>query len=47
MQAVFVAVLLSTHHSRVRATTGWLGIRIYVMCPSGETCLLANVVSMS
>jgi len=33
---VFVAPLLSMQHKRVRAKTGWVGIRI--MCPSGATC---------
>ena len=42
---VFVASPLSTQHLEERAKTGWLGIRI--ICPSGATCLLRTVVSVS
>ena len=37
---VLVASSLSTHHLRVRAKTGWLGIRITY--PNEETCLPAD-----
>jgi len=37
---IFAASLLSTHHSRVRAKTGWLGVRM--ICPSGMSCLPAG-----
>ena len=38
----FIAPLISTHHLGGRAKTGWLGIRINKMCPSGATCLFAD-----
>ena len=37
---VFVAFPLITQHTRERATTGWLGIRI--ICPSRATCQSAD-----
>ena len=40
IKLVFVASQLSTQFYGARAKTGWLRIRI--MCPSGETCLLID-----
>ena len=37
----FTAKHAALRSKRVRAKTGWLGIRI--MCPSGTTCLPASV----
>ena len=39
---VFVASLLSMQQYGERAKTGWFGIRI--MCPSGATCLSADLL---
>ena len=41
IKLVFVASPLSTQHQGEIAKTGWLGIRI--MCPSGATCLPADL----
>ena len=38
---VFVASPQSKQNLEVRAKTGWLGIRI--MCPSGQTCIPAEL----
>ena len=41
IKRVFVASTISMQYSGERGKIGWLGIRI--MCPSGATCLSADI----
>ena len=45
VKLVFAASPLSMQHYRVHANTGWLGIGI--MCPSGATCLPADLFQLA